>query len=132
MSRYNKIMYTEKGFTLIEAIITLVLVSVMGAMFFEFMGPQLTGSPFQVIRIKSQYELVQEIERLTGLYRDELNKGTLDINTFKAAHVDTSPYNDGSQVITLTTSGGYTTQYGTILKVSLKNEENKMFTLLTR
>ena len=131
MSRHEKIMYTEKGFTLLETIITLVLVSVMGAMFFEFMGPQLTGSPFQVIRVKNQYELVQEIERLTGLYRDELNRGTLDINTFKAAHVDTSPYNDNSQVITLTTSGGYTTQYGTILKVSLKNEENKMFTLLT-
>jgi prepilin-type N-terminal cleavage/methylation domain-containing protein len=122
----------EKGFTLIEAIITLVLVSILGAMFFEFMGPQLTGSPFQVLRVQDQYELIQETERLTGLYRDELNKETLDITTFKGAHVDTSPYNDNSQIITLTTSGGYTTQYGTILKVSLKNEENKMFTLLTR
>jgi prepilin-type N-terminal cleavage/methylation domain-containing protein len=122
----------EKGFTLIEAIITLVLVSILGAMFFEFMGPQLTGSPFQVLRVQDQYELIQETERLTGLYRDELNKETLNIATFKGAHVDTSLYNDNSQIITLTTSGGYTTQYGTILKVSLKNEENKMFTLLTR
>ena len=132
MRRQYKKLHNEKGFTLLEAIITLVLVSVLGAMFFEFMGPQLTGSPFQVLRVKNQYELIQEIERLTGLYRDELNKGTLDIDAFKAAHVDTSPYNDNSQVITLTTSGGYTTQYGTILKVSLKNAENKMFTLLTR
>jgi prepilin-type N-terminal cleavage/methylation domain-containing protein len=132
MRRQYKKLQNEKGFTLLEAIITLVLVSILGAMFFEFMGPQLTGSPLQVLRVKNQYELIQEIERLTGLYRDELNKGTLDINTFKAAHVDTSPYNDNSQVITLTTSGGYTTQYGTILKVNLKNAENKMFTLLTR
>ena len=128
----NRKLHNEKGFTLLEAIITLVLVSILGALFFEFMGPQLTGSPFQVVRVKNQYELIQEIEKLTGFYRDELSKGTLDINTFKAAHVDTSPYNNNSQVITLTTSGGYTTQYGTILQVNLKNEENKMYTLLTR
>ena len=128
----KRTLHNEKGFTLLEAIITLVLVSILGAMFFEFMGPQLTGSPFQVVRVKNQYELIQEIEKLTGLYRDELSKGTLDINTFKAAHVDTSAYNNNSQIITLTTSGGYTTQYGTILQVNLKNDENKMYTLLTR
>jgi len=132
MNRPRTKLHNEKGFTLLETIIILVLVSILGAMFFEFMGPQLTGSPFQVVRVKNQYELIQELERLTGLYRDELSKGTLDIDAFKAANVDTSPYNDNSQVITLTTSGGYTTQYGTILQVRLKNNENKMYTLLTR
>ena len=128
----EKVVHNKNGFTLLEIIITLVLVSILGAMFVQFMGPQLTGSPFQVLRVKSQYELIDEIERLTGIYRDELQKDTLVINTFKTTHVDTSSYNDSSQVITLTTDGGYTTQYATILKVSLKNEDSKMYTLLTR
>lgn len=132
MRNWHRILANQKGFTLLEAIITLVLISVLGAMFFEFMGPQLTGSPFQVVRVKHQYELIEEAEKLTGLYRDELNKGTLDINDFKANQVDTSPYNDNSGLITLTTSSGYTTQYATILQVGLKNQENKMVTLLTR
>ncbi len=128
----EKLLHNKNGFTLLEIIITLVLVSILGAMFFQFMGPQLTGSPFQVLRVKSQYELIDEIERLTGIYRDELQKDTLVINTFKTTHVDTSPYNNSSQVITLTTGGGYTTQYATILKVSLKNDDSKMYTLLTQ
>ncbi len=128
----EKLLHNKNGFTLLEIIITLVLVSILGAMFVQFMGPQLTRSPFQVLRVKSQYELIDEIERLTGIYRDELQKDTLVINTFKTTHVDTSSYNDSSQVITLTTGGGYTTQYATILKVSLKNEDSKMYTLLTR
>ena len=128
----EKLLHNKNGFTLLEIIITLVLVSILGAMFVQFMGPQLTGSPFQVLRVKSQYELIDEIERLTGIYRDELQKDTLVINTFKTTHVDTSSYNDSSQVITVTTSGGYTTQYATILKVSLKNDDSKMNTLLTQ
>ena len=49
MSCQSRTLHNEKGFALLEAIITLVLVSILGAMFFEFMGPQLTGSPFQVL-----------------------------------------------------------------------------------
>jgi prepilin-type N-terminal cleavage/methylation domain-containing protein len=128
----EKLLHNKNGFTLLEIIITLVLVSILGAMLVQFMGPQLTGSPLQVLRVKSQYELIDEIERLTGIYRDELQKDTLVINTFKTTHVDTSSYNDSSQVITVTTDGGYTTQYATILKVSLKKEDSKMYTLLTR
>ncbi len=124
--------HAQNGFTLLETVITLILISIMGAMFIQFMGPQLTQSPFQILRVDDQYVLIEEIERLTGLYRDQLRSGALDINTFKANQVDTNAHNNGSQIITLTTAGGYTTQYATILQVRLSKGEHRISTLFTQ
>jgi len=88
---------SQKGFTLIEIIVTLILVGISAAIMFPVLGTNLTRSAEPVKRVESQYILIQEMDKLIGLYREAIDADTLEDTTdfalsgFKSTQVDSSP-----------------------------------------
>ena len=86
----------QKGFTLLEIIVTLILVGISAAIMFPVMGTNLTRSAEPVNRVDDQYTLIQEMDRLIGIYREVVDEDTLEDNTpdftllsnFKSNQVD--------------------------------------------
>jgi prepilin-type N-terminal cleavage/methylation domain-containing protein len=68
------------GFTLIEVIITLVLISVFGAMLFSYFGSSITRSSEPITHLKQAYELKTVVENMTAYY---LGLPSVDLNTLK-------------------------------------------------
>jgi prepilin-type N-terminal cleavage/methylation domain-containing protein len=58
----------EKGFTLIEVIMTLTVAAILGAFLVSFMGSALTKSGEPVARTKQMYELQQVMENIKASY----------------------------------------------------------------
>lgn len=81
---------SHNGFTLIEIIVTLLLVGVTAAIMFPVLGTNLIKSPEPITRIDNQYRLVEEMDTLTAIYRDELEKNgsEFSIAFFKTNFVD--------------------------------------------
>jgi len=111
---------TQKGFTLLEIIVTLILVSITGALMFPVLGTNLTRSAEPVNRLGDHQLLIQEMDRWTGVYRDEIQNGTLDIAAFKS-NIDTNAnYLDSTAYVNSVNGGLYNTQgTNTILQVNL-------------
>ena len=74
--------FNQNGFSLLEVIVTLVLVAIVGAMVVSFMGTQVTQSGRSVTWMKEEFELSQVMERMLADYREELNDETLVLATF--------------------------------------------------
>jgi len=126
----------QNGFTLIEIIVTLILVAITGVVMFPVLRTNLTKSAVPVVRLDSQYQLSQEMERLTARYRDEIFNDSLDINTYKSTYVDTSAFVDAGNTGFLgagqiTGSNGYVTQSTTILRVTLVDGDLSLVSYFT-
>lgn len=126
----------RKGFTLLEIIVTLILISITGVVMFPVLRTNLTKSAVPMTRLDSQYQLVLEMERLTARYRDEILNDTLNINTFKSTYVDTSAFVDAGNTVfvglnQITGSNGYTSQSSTILRVTLVDDDQWLVSFFT-
>lgn len=120
----------QKGFTLLEIIVTLIMISISAAILFPVMGTTLTQSARPVHRLSDHHLLIQEMDKWTGIYREEIRDGTLDITTFKT-DVDTSAnYLDSTAYLNSFNGGAYSTQ-GTnkILQVKLINNGQTLIAL---
>ena len=123
----------QKGFTLLEIIVTLILVAISAAVMFPVLGTNLVRSAEPVERLNDHHLLVQEMDRLTGIYRDVIHDGTLNINSFKTDEVDTSPYVDAGLTNFITLSdGAYTTASPNILRVTLVNNDQTLVALFAQ
>ena len=113
----------QKGFTLVEIIVTLILISITAVVMFPVLRTNLTKSAVPITRVDSQYQLVQAMDRLTARYRDEIQNDSLDITNFKNTYVDVSPFvdagNTGFMGIGQITGNAYNTQSPDILRVTL-------------
>ena len=118
------------GFTLLEIIVTLILIAITGVVMLPVLRTNLTTSAAPVNRLDSQYRLAQEMEWLTARYRDEIFKDTLDINAFKGTYVDANPFvdagNTGFLGIGQITGNAYATQSPNILRVTLEDGDHRM------
>ncbi len=125
---------SQRGFTLLEIIATLILVGISAAILFPAMGTNLTRSADPVNRLNDHQLLIEEMDRLTGFYRDAIENGTLDIiNNFKPTHVDTSIYVDAGETNFITLSdGAYTTASPNILRVTLVKNSQSLVTLFAQ
>ena len=123
-------MKNNRGFTLIEVIITVTLIAIAAAMFVAYMGTSLTQSPVSSGMVAKQYALIQEMELITSQYRQEISNETLDLTSFKA-YVDNNymPHIDSSNLVTLN-SGSYTTQQ--VLAVTLKDGDQTIMSIFTQ
>ena len=130
----------RKGLTLLEIIVTLILISITGAVMFPVLRTNLTKSAVPVTRLDSQYQLVREMENLTARYRDEILNDTLDINplninTFKTNYVDTSPFvdavNTGFIGVGQITFNAYNTKSTNILRVTLVDGDQRLVSFFT-
>lgn len=84
----------HKGFSLPEVIVTIVLVAIVGAMLFSFMGKKITKSGRAVNWMADEFELSKVMESILADYRKELGNETLDLATFMGERDTASEIND--------------------------------------
>lgn len=125
----------SKGFTLIEVIITIVIMAIAAAAFLTYFGSSFTGSAKQAGLVQKQYELIQTMEVITSQYRSEItnNPSSFTLAAFKSNYVDTVSNVDNTKtgLIQLSnTSGTYTTQ--TVLRVTLVNGDQTLMSIFTQ
>ena len=125
----------RQGFTLIEIIVTLILISITGVVMFPVLRTNLTKSAVPVIRLGSQYLLIQEMDRLTARYRDEIQNDSLNIGNFKTTYVDVSPFVDAGNTAFLgigqITGNAYSSQSPNILRVTLVDSDQRLVSYFT-
>lgn len=75
--------FSEKGFTLIEIIVTITIAAILGSILISFMGNSIINSAAPVTETRNLGNSIGEMERYTAAYRDYLSGGrTWDV--FKA------------------------------------------------
>lgn len=74
----------QRGFTLIEVILTIVIAAILGAMMVQLGGAFLRESGNPALLLRQDYRLAQLMEEITADYRDALEGGTLDAAFFTA------------------------------------------------
>ena len=124
----------SKGFTLIEVIITIVIMAVAAAAFVMFFGKAFTGSAVPVGQVIRQYQLIQRMEDITSQYRNDITTDTsFSLTAFQTDHIVGTDYVDNSRtgLIPLTSSaGGYTT--ANVLRVTLINGDQSLVSIFTQ
>ena len=119
---------TRRGFTLLEIIATLVLVGISAAIMYPALRTNLVRSAEPVNRLSQHQLLIEEMDKWTGIYRSEIQNGTLDISNFKADIDSNANYLDNTLYIN--SFGAYTTQgTNTILRVTLVNNDQTLVAL---
>lgn len=135
MNRFVKHVASRKGFTLIEIIVTLIMIGITAAIMFPAMGTNLIRSPEPVKRVNDQYVLIQEMDKITGQYREDIGNPSFNIGSFKTTYVDTNPYVDAANTgfVTSFNGGAYTPQASDkILKVTLTNGDQTLVALFAQ
>lgn len=74
----------SRGFTLVEVIVTLTLGLTLATMLVVTTNKMYTMSPMSQHDLDTQYELLLEMEDLTGDYRSRIDAGTLDLSALLA------------------------------------------------
>jgi len=74
----------ERGFTLLEIIITFILAAFVGSMLVEYMGSSLTRGGEAVIMVQDGFSANGIMEKIIAEYEDEYKNGSYDFSTFKA------------------------------------------------
>ena len=86
------------GFTLLEVILTLLLISFAGLMLMELTGTALTKSAIPIQWTREEFILKERVEQLTANYTYWVNNHNNDISVptdftdFKTNYVDANPY----------------------------------------
>ena len=130
----------EGGFTLIEVIITIVIVAILGTIFVTFMGTGVVGSSTPVININSSLSLRKVMENMTADYRNTVfSKADLITLRTNIGAEGTSPVNNyGSYTVDrnrFILFDGTNTEANdavnlNLLKVTIKNSLGEMLTVL--
>ena len=121
----------EKGFSLLEVIITIVIAAVVGAMMFQFMGTALirSGEPVNIVRDEANTEKL--MEKVISDYVRAINTNPV------TALTTVSGTDYGTEVIMsyiqFDGSGNeQSTGSGNSLKVSIQGTGHKLTTILTK
>ncbi len=120
-----------RGFTLVEVIIILLIMAIAAVLFVSYLGTSYTRSPIAAGQVNRQYKLIEQMEIITGAYRQALQGGTLDLNTFKT-YIDTTY--SGSATTELKTINDSTNTYttATVLLVTLTDGQQTLQSIFTQ
>jgi len=135
------------GFTLVEVIITLVVVAVIGAMLFSVLGSSMTRSSDPLVRMKTSFELQKVVENFVTSYGKNYAGDLPALRDAIAGGVTTPPGNEGGTVTN--NYGKYTIVENhfikfesnqevlagigdaqSLLKVTIKNSNNETLTYI--
>jgi prepilin-type N-terminal cleavage/methylation domain-containing protein len=83
MKAYFMLGRDQKGFTLVEVILTILVASILGLIFVQFMGTSMTGSVEPVIRVQNAFTIEQVMEKMTADYKKLMAESTTQLPTFK-------------------------------------------------
>jgi prepilin-type N-terminal cleavage/methylation domain-containing protein len=139
----------SKGFTLIEVIISIMVMAIAAAALLKIYGTAFTGSAVPAGEVQSQYNMIQRMETITSQYRNAVtpnpttsfksncvvdSTNTFTLAAFKSNCIDGTQYVDSTNTgfITLTdTTNSYTTQ-SLILQVTLTDGKQKVTSFFTQ
>ncbi len=140
-------MKLSKGFTLIEVIISIIVMAIAAAALLKIYGTAFTGSAVPAGEVQSQYNMIQRMETITSQYRNAVTNNTsftsscvvdstntFTLAAFKSNCIDGTRFVDSTNTgfITLTdTTNSYTTQ-SSILQVALTDGKQKLTSLFTQ
>ena len=140
MKAYFMLGRNQKGFTLVEIIITILVASILGLIFVQFMGTSMTGSVEPVIRVQNTLTIQGVMEKITADYKQDATP----LDTLKTQIGDKDDvvedgtygsykvvYND---YITFDSSGNEVAGGDRILKVTIAdvNGEQRLTALFTK
>jgi prepilin-type N-terminal cleavage/methylation domain-containing protein len=97
----------DRGFTLIEVIAGLIIISVLASMIIQATSGGLWESAQGVSDCRTFFELQDQLEEITRIYQQQLTtgNGAIDLDVFRNA-IAAIPYVDSSNTGYLTESGG--------------------------
>lgn len=75
--------HNDRGFTLLEIIITFILAAVVGSMLVEYMGTSLKRGGEAVVMVQDGFSLNSVMEKITADYEDEYKNGSYSFAAFK-------------------------------------------------
>ena len=88
----------DRGFSLLEVILVLVIAAVLGVMLYQFFGAAFTQSTAPVLRLQKTHELRRAMEAMTAAYESS-DKSLAALNTLQA-EIDNGTYAAaGGQVV---------------------------------
>jgi prepilin-type N-terminal cleavage/methylation domain-containing protein len=135
--------HNERGFTLLEIIVTLIVAAILGAMFVQFMGTSLTQSANVVVSTHGQQQLNQVMENITADYKRLLTTSSTPL-TALAANVGAEGTSQNNAYglydvivnhrITFTSSNPATEQAdanGKIQKITIRHKGQNLTALFT-
>jgi len=99
-------MIKQKGFTLVEVIMTIAVLAVAAAMLVAVFRTQLLNSASPATQVQNQYLMIQRMENITSFYRNEVGANTIQANW---ANFVTFCTNQGCTCNERTDISGYTT-----------------------
>jgi len=132
----------NKGFTLVEVIVTIIAAAILGAIFINFMGTAMSKSTRAIEYVSGEADAEAKIERILADYVYEINRNPDNaLATIKSRNeLPTPAYgsNVTMQYITYTISGTtgsenvLTSGTSDTLKVTVSAAGNDLTTLLTK
>ena len=133
----------QKGFTLIEVVITLVVAAILGTILVQFMGTSLTRSAEPIVMVQEGFSLSEVMEKMTAHYKYLLATDSNPLTNFKddienGNVAENSPYFGDYSIQTayITFSGGSeapdTSGDNKILKVIIDKGDQSLATLFTK
>jgi prepilin-type N-terminal cleavage/methylation domain-containing protein len=142
----NLIAINKEGFSLIEVIVTLIVAAILAALFVQFMGHNVTGSPVPAVHAQNHYALIEVVEKMYIDYNKLMNAGDSNVlgtlqSHIQAGNVSThNPYfGDYSQVTKFITFDPATnieqaveTPGSNTLKVTIMSGDQTITTLYTK
>jgi prepilin-type N-terminal cleavage/methylation domain-containing protein len=129
----------SRGFTLIEVIITIVIVAILGTFLVSYMSGGITKSSIPVIWVKQEFNLFETMEKITVDYQKAVSSTSFassELDTFRSAITPPQGMTVTPDYIniargdgTLTTEDSTT---GLILRVKLQKGDQSVTALFTR
>ncbi len=121
------------GFTLIEIIITLTLGLTLAAMLVVTTDRMYTMSPMGQHDLDTQYDLLLEMEDLTGEYRGRIDAGTLNLSNLLSGW---TPTNAGVtlsyQTVNVSDTGGAYAVGADVYQVTMTNGNHSISAYFTQ
>lgn len=110
----------SRGFTLIEMIAALTIGLLVATVLIE-LGFFLKHNPNALLMVGTQYATLQELERVTGEYRHEIENGDLDLNSLLGGWTTENGVTMSQETISVGSSDGSFT-FHNVRKVTMTKD----------
>jgi prepilin-type N-terminal cleavage/methylation domain-containing protein len=127
----------QKGFTLVEVIVTIIATAILGVIFINFMGTAMSKSVRSVEMVQGEASAEAVLERIIADYVLKMNQNNATALGLIKTDIDNKTYgNNVTAVYIIFDSGGNeaadTAGLNRTLKVTVGAAGNDLVTLLTR
>jgi prepilin-type N-terminal cleavage/methylation domain-containing protein len=127
----------QKGFTLIEVIVTIIATAILGVIFINFMGTAMSKSALSIEMVQGEASAEATLERIIADYVQKMNQDNATALGLIKTDIDNKTYGDNvTAVYIIFDSGGNeaadTAGLNRTLKVTVAAAGNDLVTLLTR